>query len=169
MIPVLLGLGSNVEPRERFLRQAVHRLGKVGEVRKVAPLYETEPYGEKNQPAFLNSALLLLTGMSPGALLQALKAIEKEVGRVERYRWGPREIDLDILFYGQEQLATPELTIPHPEYARRRFVLQPLADIAPEFVAPDSGRSIRELLRRCHDHSRVVRLKKQWIRDGSKF
>ncbi|NOX37409.1 MAG: 2-amino-4-hydroxy-6-hydroxymethyldihydropteridine diphosphokinase [Calditrichaeota bacterium] len=165
MPDVFLALGSNIEPREDYLRRAVDQLNQLGMVKKLAPIYETTPYGKTDQPLFLNTALILDTALVPTALLHQLKQLEVQLGRRHRERWGPREIDLDIIFYDQLVIQTPELVIPHPDYQNRRFVLQPLTDIAPRFIAPDAGEPLKTLLSRCPDTTRMRLYKNEWVTD----
>lgn len=157
-----IALGSNVEPRLSWLQQAVDALDTFGNIEKVAPVYETAPYGIENQPPFLNSALILSTGASPFELLKQLKGIEQQIGRQNRYRWGPREIDLDIIFYGKDTICQSDLVIPHSDYRNRWFVLQPLSDIAPDYVPPDAGESIRDILARCREGADMKLFKDNW-------
>ncbi|RMG68660.1 MAG: 2-amino-4-hydroxy-6-hydroxymethyldihydropteridine diphosphokinase [Calditrichaeota bacterium] len=166
--PVYLALGSNVEPRREYLITAVQALEKLGQVTAVAPIYESPPYGYQDQGDFYNSACLFLTTLPPLELLVQLKQIEKALGRVPRVRWGPREIDLDIIFYDRMVLHSPDLTIPHADYIHRPFVLRPLADLAPEFVPPDQQEPLCCLAQRfSHDALRLV--EKNWIAHGIKL
>jgi 2-amino-4-hydroxy-6-hydroxymethyldihydropteridine diphosphokinase len=143
---VYLSLGSNVGDREAQLREAIRRLKSVGRVQFVSPIYESEPVDFIAQPLFLNCVVAVETSSTPAHLIQQALAIEKAMGRERTQKKGPRTIDLDILLFGNEVVDTPELTIPHPAMERRRFVLQPLAEIAPEARHPLSGKSVRELL-----------------------
>ncbi len=147
MALVYLGLGTNLGDREANLRRALAELKHLGIVKSISSLYETEPVGYPNQGWFLNIACALATNLEPVALLHALKAIEGLLGRRPTMRHGPRIIDLDILLYDDRILDTAELTIPHPQMHRRRFVLQPLAEIAPEAIHPGIGQTIQALLR----------------------
>jgi 2-amino-4-hydroxy-6-hydroxymethyldihydropteridine diphosphokinase len=128
---VYLGLGSNLGDRAANLWLAVYLLASRTDTRDVvfSRLYETEPVGRVNQPNFLNAAAKLEVDLGPAELLNALKRIETELGRSGGERWGPRVIDLDILLYGDREMESPELSIPHRELWRRRFVLEPLREI----------------------------------------
>ena len=142
---VYLSLGSNLGDREANLRAAIERLAAVGEVTAVSPFYETEPVDFTRQPWFLNCAVGLQTEKMPKQLLGALQAIEKAMGRQRTQPKGPRVIDLDILLFGTSIVDTTGLTIPHPALHERRFVLEPLAEIAPEQRHPVFKRTVREL------------------------
>jgi 2-amino-4-hydroxy-6-hydroxymethyldihydropteridine diphosphokinase len=133
---VFLGLGSNLGDREALLRTALERIaGLPGtDLVRVSAIRETEPWGVTDQPPFLNAAAEIRTELEPQALLAALKEIEGEVGRRPTFRWGPREIDLDLLLYGSRRLETETLRLPHPQILERDFVREPLAEIAPEVV-----------------------------------
>jgi 2-amino-4-hydroxy-6-hydroxymethyldihydropteridine diphosphokinase len=143
-----LSLGSNVGEREQQLRDAIARLETAGRIASVSSFYETEPVEFTGQAWFLNCAVVLATDRTPDQLLAALLAIEKEMGRrrSQESRKGPRTIDLDILLFGDSVVESPELTIPHPAMHQRRFVLEPLAEIAPEVRHPVFKQSVRELL-----------------------
>lgn len=152
METVYLGLGANLGDRQKNIENAIEKITKLPhtELLKVSPLYETEPVGHTAQPKFLNGAVSIKTNLSPADLLRQLKKIEKELGREETFRFGPRLIDIDILFFGDQKLSTPELIIPHPRIAERYFVLRPLLDIAPELVRsllPALSTELRELLK----------------------
>ncbi len=166
MTAAYIALGSNLEPREYYMQQAVRQLGNLGKILKIGRLYESDPYGLTEQPAFLNSAVILETDVPPRELLPALKAIEQRLGRRKRQRWGPREIDLDIIFYGDMVVQDENLHIPHYDYRNRRFVLQPLADLEPDFIAPDSGRPLRQILQDCPDQTRLMLYKTEWAING---
>jgi 2-amino-4-hydroxy-6-hydroxymethyldihydropteridine diphosphokinase len=142
---VHLSLGSNVGDREANLRAAIEKLAALGEVTTVSSYYETEPVDYLAQPWFLNCALTMTTELMPRQLLAALLKIEQEMGRKRVQLKGPRVIDLDILLFGSSVVETAQLTIPHPAMHERRFVLEPLAEIAPEVRHPVFKRTIREL------------------------
>lgn len=133
---VFLGLGSNEGDREENLRGALNRIaGLPGtQVVRVSRFHETPPWGVTDQPAFLNAVAEVRTTLEPEALLRAVKEIERELGRVPTFRWGPRRIDVDLLLHGDRQVRTPELTLPHPFILERPFVREPLAEIAPEVL-----------------------------------
>ncbi|MBZ5567575.1 MAG: 2-amino-4-hydroxy-6-hydroxymethyldihydropteridine diphosphokinase [Acidobacteriia bacterium] len=140
-----LSLGSNIGDRQANLRRAIERLSELGEVTAVSSYYETEPVDFLVQPWFLNCALALATDQMPRQFLAALQRIERELGRKRLQPKGPRVIDLDILLFGSSVVETAQLTIPHPALHERRFVLEPLAEIAPEVRHPVFKRTIREL------------------------
>lgn len=143
----LLSLGSNLGDRRAQLRAAVLALDSASgvSVTGLSPLYETEPWGKREQPDFLNLCLSGRTTLEPRQLLQLLKETEVRLGRQPTERWGPRRIDLDILFFEDRRLEEPGLTIPHPRLAERAFVLAPLADLAPGWQDPLSGKTVAEL------------------------
>ena len=142
---VYLSLGSNVGNREANLRQAISRLGTIGRVQKVSSFYETEPVEFVAQPWFLNCALAFETEKMPKQLLSSILQIEQEMGRRREQKKGPRTIDIDILLFGSSVIDTKDLTIPHPAMHERRFVLEALAEIAPEQRHPIFKRTVREL------------------------
>lgn len=133
---MFLGLGSNLGERETNIRESLARLEALPEtsVVRVSRLIETEPWGVADQPPFINGAAELSTELEPEELLQAVKGIERDIGRVTTVRWGPRIIDLDLLLYGARQIRLPHLKLPHPHILERAFVLDPLTEIAPEVV-----------------------------------
>lgn len=128
-----VALGANLGDRESSLAEALRRLADEPgmELRRISPIYETAPVGFTDQPSFLNMTVCLGTDLEPLELLHRLLAIEQEMGRVREVRWGPRNIDLDLLLYGQVLTDMPELTLPHPRMGQRAFVLVPLHDIWP--------------------------------------
>jgi 2-amino-4-hydroxy-6-hydroxymethyldihydropteridine diphosphokinase len=144
---VYLSLGSNLGDREKYLREAISRLGELGLIRQVSAFYETQPVEVKGeQPWFLNCVLAMETELMPLEFLSRMLAVEKSMGRIRTEPKGPRTIDIDIVFFGNDVLDTRELTVPHPAMHQRRFVLAPLAEIAPAVVHPVLKRTVRELL-----------------------
>jgi len=149
MTRVFIGIGSNEGDRLECISRAVRSLAAVPGVRvaRMATIQETEPVGGPPQGPHLNSVVELETDLPPRALLDALQAIERSLGRrPSAERWGPRAIDLDILLYGDRTIEEPGLTIPHPRLAQRRFVLEPLSQLAPELIHPVLRQSIAMLL-----------------------
>ena len=151
-----IGLGSNIGNRKENCLKALELLGSAARVRKVSSFYCTEPVGYREQEDFINAVAELETGFSPHELLVACRAIEEELGRTRPFPWGPRTIDLDILLYGDAVIEMPDLTIPHPLMATRRFVLIPLCEIAPLIIHPISKKTAQRLLHELEDTSRVV-------------
>ena len=149
MVTAYLGLGSNLGEREEFLRRAIERLTRLAALRLtgISSVYETEPVGRLDQPAFLNLVIRVQTELDPHDLLTLCQDVEAILGRVRRERWGPRVIDIDILLYGQESVAEPDLVIPHPEMGMRAFVLVPLVELEPEVRGP-GGESVTLALAR---------------------
>lgn len=141
-----LGLGSNVGRRAHMLAAAIDALqAQEGlELLATSSVYETDPVGVTDQPAFLNMVARFSCRLSPMKLLEAVQAIERRLKRVRTIRWGPRTIDVDVLLLGEERVATEDLTVPHPELTKRQFVLVPLAQVAPELSLP-GGRTAGEL------------------------
>ena len=148
MAKVYIGIGSNIGDRQGFIRRALKLMPDYGVyVEKVSEIIETPPYGYEEQPPFLNCVAEVVTFLPPLRLLKALQDIEHRLGRVRVIRWGPRTIDLDILFYDDLVVNTPALKIPHPDMGNRLFVLKPLAEIAPHLTHPVTGKTVSEMLR----------------------
>jgi 2-amino-4-hydroxy-6-hydroxymethyldihydropteridine diphosphokinase len=143
---VYIALGTNLGDRLANLRAAIKALPPEITVLTESHIYETPPWGYEDQPAFLNMVVKAETELEPEPLLKYLKQLEIELGREHNVRWGPRLIDLDILFYDNLVLDSPPLAIPHPRLHERAFVLVPLADVAPDLIHPLLQRSIRDLL-----------------------
>jgi 2-amino-4-hydroxy-6-hydroxymethyldihydropteridine diphosphokinase len=144
---VYLGLGSNVGEREQTLQAAVDRLQSVDlRITRLSSVYETEPQGLRDQRWFLNLVAEAETDLFPRQLLGRIVKIERELGRRRTIENGPRTIDIDILFFGNAIVKTGKLTIPHPRFAERRFVLAPMVELAPELRDPVTRQTMRELL-----------------------
>lgn len=144
---VYLSLGSNLGDREWFLREAISRLRDLGTIMQISAFYETQPVEvQSEQPWFLNCALSMETELTPLEFLNRMLAVEQSMGRIRTQSKGVRTIDIDIVFFGDDVLDTPKLTVPHPAMHQRRFVLEPLAEIAPAVVHPVLKRTVHELL-----------------------
>jgi 2-amino-4-hydroxy-6-hydroxymethyldihydropteridine diphosphokinase len=155
---VYIALGSNLGSREEYLKSGIRGLSKCHvDVNRTAALYSTAPRDVPDQPWFLNTAIEAETDLGPDELLSACLEIEKENHRTRdaTRRKGPRTLDLDIIFYGSQVIRTEALTVPHPRFPTRRFVLVPLAEIAPGFIDPGSGKTVAQLLQNCPDHAEV--------------
>jgi len=162
MPTVYLALGSNIGDREKNLREAVRVLAESGvAIAKLSSIYETEPVDYFDQPWFLNAVLEAQTNLSAAELLATLRHIESQMGSKKPFAKGPRLIDLDILLYGDDSIATPDLQVPHPRMLQRNFVLVPLAEIAPALRHPIWPASAAELLSRSPDPS-IVRISSSW-------
>ena len=157
MVESLIALGSNMGDREGNLRRAFGMIGRQMKLVKISSVYETEPMYHEDQSWFLNCVAAVETDSSPRELLERLQTIELEMGRERSVRYGPRVIDLDILFYGNEIVSEPSLEIPHPRIAERAFVLAPLNEISPKLIHPVLGRTVSELLDDLKTQKKVVR------------
>jgi len=154
MARVYIGIGSNLGHRKTNCLKAIEYLKKSGiHIVRQSSMIETEPWGVKDQPEFINMVVEAETELSPDDLIRQLKECEQAMGRVQSHRWGPRLIDLDILFYDDLVLETEELKIPHPEVQNREFVLRPMCELAPEMKHPVLGKSMKELFEALKDTS----------------
>lgn len=147
---IIFGLGSNLGNRLGNLRSAVERLREFGDVARVSDVFETEPWGVADQPKFLNACVMIqnFSQFNPLEILQSVKQIERELGRVENIRWGARKIDVDILLINDMILYSPDLKIPHVNLHERLFVLRPLLQIAPDWIHPLLKISVRDMYER---------------------
>lgn len=160
MVQAFIGLGSNLGDRMSYLLKALVEITNSKQIfiKKCSSVYETEPVGIKKQPQFLNMVAELELALTPQELLRRSIEIENILGRTHSEHWGPREIDLDILYYGDKVFNDEKLHLPHPEIANRRFVLVPMNEIAENFLDPVQHLSMKELLRRCPDTSNVRKI-----------
>jgi 2-amino-4-hydroxy-6-hydroxymethyldihydropteridine diphosphokinase len=159
MKEVYLLLGSNEGNRKENLALAIKQIKGYGKIIAQSSIYETEAWGLKEQNHFLNQALQIETSLSAGGLLDVLKVIEKEIGRLPSIKWGPRVIDIDILFYEDAIIDLPQIKIPHSYLHERRFTLVPLNEIAPDFIHPLLNKKVKDLLKVCKDKGQVIKLK----------
>jgi len=154
---IFLGLGSNIGDREGYLRKALTGIQRIQgtKIKKCSMLYETEPWGDKQQGIYLNCVIEIETKFEPDDLLNHLKRIEQEAGREPREKWAEREIDIDILLYGDRISEALSIKIPHPEIQNRKFVLIPLNEIASDLIHPYFKKSVLQLLLETEDKSEV--------------
>jgi 2-amino-4-hydroxy-6-hydroxymethyldihydropteridine diphosphokinase len=157
---VFIGLGSNQGEKIKNCEQAIEEILKLegGVLLSRSSWYHSEPWGREDQDWFINGVIQIRTELCPDELLTKLKEIEKRLGRKNREKWGPRVIDIDILFYDDLSLEAPEIEIPHPRILKRNFVLIPLAEIAPQFVHPVLKKMIKKLLDMSSDQKKVVKV-----------
>jgi 2-amino-4-hydroxy-6-hydroxymethyldihydropteridine diphosphokinase len=156
---VFLSLGSNIEDRRQYLLKAISELKeRYIKIEKISSFYETEPVGFKDQPFFMNIVLQAETKYEPFEFLVICKLIEKQTGRIDRERWHEREIDIDIIFFNDLILNSDILVIPHPEFHNRKFVLEPLNEIASDFICPKIKKSVSEILSECKDKSMTKKI-----------
>lgn len=159
-----VGLGSNLGDREAMIRQALEELARLPEtvLVRASSLYDSEPVGEPQQPNFLNAVAQLDTELTARQLLWNLLLVERRLGRVRTQRWGPRTIDLDLLLYGNLVVEEPDLRVPHPEIARRSFVLVPLIELEPMLVHPETGETLIAHLSKLNTRPPVKRGTELW-------
>ena len=144
-VPVAIALGSNLGDRERYLREALASLAAAVHDLRISTFHDTDPIGVGEQPRFLNAAAIGITGLTARALLDTLLQIELRFGRARPYPGAPRTLDLDLILYGDAVIEEPGLSVPHPRFRERAFVLQPLAEIAADWMDPVTGRTVGEL------------------------
>jgi 2-amino-4-hydroxy-6-hydroxymethyldihydropteridine diphosphokinase len=159
MNQIFLLLGSNLGNKRAVLEQTANIIGfRVGKIFASSSFFETEPWGNADQPSFVNQVIGVTSLLGAKDLLDVCKKIEKEMGRESNEKWGPRLIDIDILFFGNDIIESDALSIPHPQLHLRRFTLEPFHEIAPELVHPIFKKTISELLLECTDRSEVHKL-----------
>ena len=163
MSVVYLSLGSNMGDKEDYIRKALKLIEDVDEIRKVSPLYQTEPMGFKDQSFFLNCVIEVQTNSNPEQLLLFLKSIEQKLGRINTVKNGPRIIDIDILFFDDFCIENDELIIPHPRLHERLFVLIPLMDVNPDVIHPLLKKTVRELYDAIQHEEMVTLYKNTWF------
>ena len=159
MIDVFLLLGSNLGDRQSFLQKAIdHVEAEIAPVTKQSAIYETQSWGKSDAPDYLNQVIQLSTDLPAQEVLRRILNIEQVLGRRREVKWGSRTIDIDILFYGQDVIAEPDLNVPHPELHNRMFTLAPLSEIAPDFIHPILNKNVFELKNKLKDNLIVKKL-----------
>ncbi|MBT4738179.1 MAG: 2-amino-4-hydroxy-6-hydroxymethyldihydropteridine diphosphokinase [Flavobacteriales bacterium] len=157
MNTVYIQLGSNIGERESFITKSMHKVeGDIGKIITASSIFETTAWGNENQNNFLNSVIEIKTPFDAFTILQKSQEIENNLGRKRSDKWGERTIDIDILFYNNKIINTKELTIPHPLIQKRKFVLVPLSEIAPNYKHPILKKNISTLLSECKDTQKVL-------------
>lgn len=158
MKTVYLGLGTNLGERISYIENAIRSIKEIRntEFEKASRVYETEPWGVTSENSYLNCAVKIRTGLKAEELLTEIKQLEKKLGRTENIRWSDREIDIDILFYGNEIIRNETVIIPHSFIEKRKFVLVPLKEIAPDFIHPELNKSVSDLLKDTKDKLNVT-------------
>jgi len=158
-----LGIGSNIEPRLIYLKKAIFELEIFGKIIKKSCIYESDAWGHKKQSEFLNAVLHFQSKSKPIELLHEIKNIETKIGRLKSgINWGPREIDIDIIFADGIQIRENDLEIPHKYFHERKFVLMPMAELNPEYIVEGNNFNIEYYLNECKDNSKVNKLKTVW-------
>lgn len=162
MSEVFLSFGSNLGDREKNILDAIKLLNEISDIKVIrgSSLYETEPLGFKEQNYFFNIVLRIHTNLSPFELLREIENIEKILGKNIKRKWGPRIIDIDILYYDEDIIETEKLTVPHPLINERMFVLIPMMEIASDFICPKTKLKISNIIRNCNKKDTVVMIKK---------
>lgn len=156
MSQIFLCLSTNLGDRAQNLQNAIQALqNQEIQITQASKIYETEPWGLIDQPWFLNQCIEISTSLNPQQLLETINQIEADLGRIRHQKWAERTIDIDILYYQDQIIQTDTLTIPHPEIKNRQFVLQPLAEIAPNFIDPLDKQSVQQLQSICPDTSKI--------------
>lgn len=159
MNTAILLIGGNIGDRPRNLQQAALLIGaRAGRIKLESALYETAPWGNVQQPDYLNQGLVLETSLAAPELLEVLMQVEKEIGRIRRLKWGARVIDIDMIFFNNEVVTLPQLKVPHPQMQHRRFVLAPLQEIVPDWIHPILQLTVAQLLDACPDPLPVRKL-----------
>jgi 2-amino-4-hydroxy-6-hydroxymethyldihydropteridine diphosphokinase len=158
MAEIFLALGSNVGDGDKYFDQAINLLSEKLSNILQAPRYKSKAVGFTDQADFTNSAIYGETKLGPQELLKFTQSIEEKVGRIRRFRWGPREIDIDIIFYDNLIINEEDLTIPHPRFAEREFVLKPMFDIAPDFIDPTSKMTVKNLYDNLPEEDKSLKL-----------
>ncbi|HGO5824092.1 TPA: 2-amino-4-hydroxy-6-hydroxymethyldihydropteridine diphosphokinase [Mannheimia haemolytica] len=155
MQTVYIALGSNLDNPLEQLKQAVEKLKKFANEFEISPFYGSKPVGPQDQPDYVNAVAKFSTDLSPTALLDKLQSIENEQGRVRVRRWGERTLDLDIILYGNQQIQTERLNVPHIEMKNREFVIVPMFDLTPDLVLP-TGEKLADIYAQFKDHQMVI-------------
>ncbi len=166
MNKIYFSIGSNIGDRLHYMEEAIRLINiNVGKVTSRSSMYETEGWGIKDQPKFLNAVVEIESTRFPSEILKITQKIEYALGKSKKEKWGPRNIDIDILYYGNEIFNEEGLVIPHPHISERKFVLKPMSEIAPDWVDPVSKKTIQELLTACEDSGEIYILETELLNE----
>lgn len=157
-----LGIGSNIEPRRSYIHNSIVRLEKYGKIKNKSSLYESEPWGNKDQEFFYNAVIEFESELKPDEILIKIQSIEQLLGRVKSNHWGPRKIDIDILLCDDLSINKKHLQVPHKFFKERQFVLQPIAELADEISIKGKKYRTKALIQMCPDKSKVNKLNLDW-------
>ena len=157
-----LGIGSNIEPRQSYMHDSIVQLEKYGKIKDKSSLYESEPWGDKDQELFYNAVIEFESDLKPYEILDKIKSIEKLLGRGKSNHWGPRNIDIDILLCDDQSIKNKNLQIPHKLIKERQFVLQPIAELTDEILIEGQKYNTEALIQMCPDKSKVNKLNLDW-------
>jgi 2-amino-4-hydroxy-6-hydroxymethyldihydropteridine diphosphokinase len=157
-----LSLGSNINPKILYLKKAIDQLNQIGKIIKKSNIYLTQPWGDKDQPEFYNAMIEYQSELSPEKLLAKIKKIEYDIGRRKTYKWGPRKIDIDLIFCQGIVLSKNNFNLPHIEFNNRLFILKLMAELNKDYIVDGTKKSIKYFLKNCPDKSKIKKMDLVW-------